>query len=189
MHRPIGYLFAFLAIAPVAHAQPVNPHGGEPIGTVQDVYDGSLYPDIQVNTFRNIERLFPTRTIARGNAVYPLPAGPPLQNFKFVANGGDYDLYDYVSLNRVTGLLVIKNGHVALERYELGNTDKTRWMSMSVVKSFTASLVGAAIQQGFIKSLDDQVVTYLPQLRASAYEGVSIRNLLQMTSGVQWDET
>jgi len=189
MQRPIGYLFALMVIAPVAYAQPVNPHASEPIGTVQEVYDGSLFPDIQVDTFRNIDRLFPTRTVARGDTVYPLPTGAPLKNFKFVSNGRDYDLYDYISLNRVSGLLVIKDGQIALERYELGNTEKTRWMSMSVIKSFTASLVGAAIKQQYIKSLDDQVVTYLPQLRASAYEGVSIRNLLQMTSGVKWDET
>src|SRR5262249_50506687 len=89
----------------------------------------------------------------------------------------------------VTGLLVVKDGKIALERYELGNTDKTRWMSMSVMKSFTAALVGAAIKDGRIKTIDDQVTTYLPQLRGSAYEGVTVRNLLQMASGVKWDET
>ena len=159
------------------------------IGTVGQVYDGALFPDIQVNTFRNIDRLFATRTVNRGDNVYPLPAGKPLHNFKFVSNGKDYDLYDYVSLNRVGGLLVIKDGRITLERYELGNTEKTRWMSMSIVKSFTASLVGAAIKDGYIKSLDDPVTTYLPQLAGSAYDGVTIRNLLQMASGVKWDET
>ena len=189
MQWRFGCALAFVAIATIAQAQPVNPHGDEPIGTVRDVYDGTLFPDIQVNTFRNIDRLFPVRTVERGNAVYPLPAGPTLNNFKFASNGKNYDLYDYVSLNRVGGLLAIKDGHVALERYELGNTEKTRWMSMSVIKSFTASLAGAAIQQGYIKSLDDPVTAYLPQLKASAYEGVTVRNLLQMASGVKWDET
>ena len=103
--------------------------------------------------------------------------------------GSTYDLADYVALNRVTGFLVIKDGRIALEQYRLGNTAKTRWVSMSVVKSFTASLVGAAIKDGHIKGLDDQVPDYLPELRGSAYEGVSIRNLLEMASGVKWDET
>jgi CubicO group peptidase (beta-lactamase class C family) len=188
MRTPV-FLFALIVFASAANAQPVNPHAAEPIGTVRQVYDGALPPDIQVNTFRNIDRLFPTRTVARGNHVYLLPAGKPLQNLRFVSNGRDCDLHDYVSLNRVGGLLVLKDGKIALERYELGNTDKTRWMSMSVVKSATASLVGAALQDGHIKSLDDQVAAYLPQLADSAYRGVTIRNLLQMASGVKWDET
>jgi CubicO group peptidase (beta-lactamase class C family) len=185
----LAFLFALTLFASSANSQSINPHAAEPIGTVRQVYDGELFPDIQVNTFRNIDRLFSTRTVKRGDHVYPLPAGEPLGNFKFVSNARDYDLYDYVSLNRVSGLLVLKDGKIALERYELGNTENTRWMSMSVVKSFTASLVGAAIRDGYIKSLEDPVTVYLPQLAGSAYEGVNIRNLLQMASGVKWDET
>ena len=187
--KRLGYAIAFVLSVSAAVAQTLNPHAAEPIGTVQQVYDGALFPTIQVNTFRNIDRLFPTRTVSRGESVHPIPVGLPLTNFKFASNGKNYDLYDYVSLNRVTGLLVIKDGKVALERYELGNTEKTRWMSMSIVKTFTASLVGAAIKDGYIKSVDERLTTYLPQFLGSAYEGVTIRNLLQMASGVRWDET
>jgi len=187
--KKLGCLFAVVVFASAASAQAVNPHAIESIGTVQQVYDGALFPDIQVNTFRNIDRLFSTRAVERGDHVYPLPIGQPLGNFRFVSNGKDYDLYDYVSLNRVSGLLVLKDGKITLERYELGNTEKTRWMSMSIVKSVTASLVGAAMKDGHIKSLENRVTTYLPQLAGSAYEGVTIRNLLQMASGVKWDET
>jgi CubicO group peptidase (beta-lactamase class C family) len=98
-------------------------------------------------------------------------------------------MYDYMSLNRVSGLLVIKNGKIAFERYELGNTEATRWMSMSVVKSMSSTLVGAAIKDGYIKSINDPITVYLPKLVGSAYEGVTVRNLLQMASGVKWDET
>ena len=185
----LGCLFALAVFASAAGAQGVNPHVAESIGTVEQVYDGTLFPDIQVNTFRNIDRLFPTRTVKRGEHVNPLPAGEPLGNLKFVSNGKAYDLYDYVSLNRVSGLLVLKDGKIRFERYELGNTEKTHWMSMSIVKSFTASLVGAAIKDGYIRNLEDPVTAYLPQLSGSAYEGVTIRNLLQMASGVKWDET
>ncbi|MDH1293636.1 beta-lactamase family protein [Comamonas terrigena] len=167
-----------------------NVHSKERIGTVQQVYDGALMPDVQANTFRNIDRLFSTRTIHKGKTVYPLPKSDvQLKNFSFASNGKNYDLYDYVSINRVSGLLVIKNGKIAFEDYELGNSDQTRWMSMSVVKSITATLVGIAIQDGFIKSIDDPVTRYLPELKGSAYDGVSVRNLLQMASGVQWNET
>jgi CubicO group peptidase (beta-lactamase class C family) len=96
-------------------------------------------------------------------------------------------LDDYVRLNRVAGLLVLKNGRIALERYELGNSRDTRWVSFSVVKSITSTLA-AAIPDGFIQSIDDPVLRYLPILKGSAYEGVSIRHLLQMASGVRWKE-
>jgi CubicO group peptidase (beta-lactamase class C family) len=165
-------------------------HSTEKIGTVEQVYDGALFPDVQVNTFRNIDRLYPTRVVKHGSTVYVLPAAAkPLSNFTFTSSGKQYDLYDYVSLNRVAGLVVIKDGKVAFETYQLGNTANTRWMSMSVVKSMTASLVGAAIKDGYIKSIDDPVTRYLPQLTGSAYDGVSVRNLLQMCSGVRWNET
>jgi CubicO group peptidase (beta-lactamase class C family) len=172
-----------------AVAQPMNPHAKEPIGTVQQMYDGALSETLLVNTLRNTDRLFPTRTVARGTKVFSLPAGRPLGNIRFATGGNTYDLADYVTLNRVSGFLVIKDGRIVLEQYRLGNTAKTRWVSMSVAKSFTASLVGAAIQDGHIKGLDDRVADYLPELKGSAYDGVSIRNLIEMASGVKWDET
>jgi len=165
-------------------------HGDEPIGTVREVYDGTLMPDLQVNTFRNIDRLFPTRVVHRGLRVRPLPASQkPLVSVSFESKGRAVDLYDFVSLNRVTGLLALKDGAIALELYQSGNDEQTRWMSMSVVKSITATLVGAAMTDGFIAGLEDQVTTYLPVLAGSAYDGVTIRQLLQMTSGVRWNET
>jgi CubicO group peptidase (beta-lactamase class C family) len=175
------------ALAPTASAhQEPQP---EEIGTVRQIYDGTQYPDIQVRTFRNIDRLFPTRTVRHGSHVYPLPRSEsPLQKVEFTSAGKKYDMYDYMSLNRVSGLLILKDGKIAFERYELGNNEATRWMSMSVVKSIASTLVGVAIKDGYIKSVDDPVTNYLPTLAGSAYEGVTVRNLLQMASGVKWDE-
>lgn len=158
------------------------------IGSVQQLYDGALYPGRQVETLRNIDRLFPTRTIACGPRAAPLPLGPPIGNVRFTSNGVIYDLYDYLALNRVGGLLILKRGEIRLEHYEFGNGPATRWSSMSVAKSVTATLVGIAIRSGEIDSIDDAVVKYVPSLRGSAYEGVSIRHVLQMSSGVQWNE-
>ena len=171
-----------------AHQAPVQQ--AEEIGTVQQIYDGTLYPDIQVQTFRDIDRLFPTRTVKRGTHVYPLPKSEaPLKGVEITSAGKKYDIYDYISLNRVSGLLILKNGKIVFERYELGNKETTRWMSMSVVKSITSTLIGIAIKDRYIKSIDDPVTKYLPALVGSAYEGVTIRNLVQMASGVKWDET
>lgn len=165
-------------------------HAEEPIGTVREVYDGKLFPDIQANTFRNIDRLFPTRTVKRGKQVYPLPASDRiLENFSFVSNGKSYDLYDYLSLNRVAGIIVVKDGEVIFEEYMLGNDAQTRWMSMSVVKSITATLIGMAIRDGAIETIDDPVSRYVTELQGSVYEGVTVRHLLQMSSGVDWNET
>lgn len=165
-------------------------HAEEPIGTVRQVYDGKLYPDLQVNTFRNIDRLFPTRTVKRGASVSPLPSElMSFDDFRFQSYGRTYDMYDVLSLNRVSGILIIQDGKVRFEKYLLGNDENTRWMSMSVVKSITATLIAAAIKDGYIKSIDDPIVRYLPRFRGSAYDGVTVRQLLQMTSGVQWNET
>ncbi|MGK2927940.1 MAG: serine hydrolase domain-containing protein, partial [Lysobacterales bacterium] len=170
------------------------PHAGEPIGTVREVYDGRLYPDLAANTFRNIDRLFPTRTVSGDPAARPLPATLPLRpaamdDFAFEAGGRRYDLYDVLALNRVSGLLIVQGGAIRVEKYLLGNDERTRWMSMSVVKSMTAMLVGAAIQDGLIESIDAPVVRYLPRFAGSAYDGVTIRQLLMMASGVAWNET
>jgi CubicO group peptidase (beta-lactamase class C family) len=165
-------------------------HATEPIGNIRQVYDGKLYPDLQVNTFRNIDRLFPTRTVKRGAKVSVLPVSDlPFDNFSFASEGVTYDLYDVLSLNRVSGLLIVRDGEIRFEKYLLGNDENTRWMSMSVVKSMTATLIGAAIRDGYIKSLDDPVVRYLPRFRGTAYDGVTVQQILQMASGVAWNET
>ncbi|MCC5451878.1 beta-lactamase family protein [Rheinheimera sp. UJ51] len=165
-------------------------HAAEPIGSLRQVYDGKLYPDLQVNTFRNIDRLFPTRAVARGDTVSALPLSKtPLTDFSYQVAGEQYDMFDVLSINRVSGMLIIHNGEIAFEHYALGNDAQTRWMSMSVVKSITATLIGAAIQDGAINSIDDPIVLYLPRFKGSAYEGVTVKHLLQMSSGVAWNET
>ncbi|MDX1677380.1 serine hydrolase [Arsukibacterium sp.] len=165
-------------------------HANEPIGTVRQVYDGKLYPDIQVNTFRNIDRLFPTRTVERGDRVNELPmSDKPLQEFSYTVDDQTYDLYDVLAMNRVSGMLIIHNGKIKFEKYLLGNNEQTRWMSMSVVKSITAMLIGAAVYDGHIQSLDDNIVDYLPRFKGTAYDGVTVRHILQMSSGVAWNET
>jgi CubicO group peptidase (beta-lactamase class C family) len=162
----------------------------EPIGAIRSVYDGKLLPNIQVQTFRNTDRSFPTRTVARGGPVAPLPHRvTQVQDFPIRANGTVYDLYDYVSRNRVAGLLLLKKGEIAFEYYDFGNDASTRWMSMSMAKSISTTLIGVAMQDGLIGSVEESLTRYLPELTGSAYDGVSIRQLLQMTSGVQWDDS
>jgi CubicO group peptidase (beta-lactamase class C family) len=112
-----------------------------------------------------------------------------LAGIHFESNGSMYGLQDYLSLNRIAGLLVLKDHKIAAEEYYFGNSAQTRWMSMSVAKSISSTLVGAAIQDGFIGSIDDRLTRYLPELKGSGYDQVSVKHLLQMTSGVRWDDT
>jgi len=144
----------------------------EDIGTVTQVYDGTLTSDIQVRTFRNIDRLFPVRVVKAGSKVLALPpAAKRLTQVEFSSGGKSYDLIDYMALNRVTALLALKDGKIAYEDYEMGNTEKTRWMSMSMVKSITSSLMGAAIQDGHIRSIDDPVTGTSLNSRAAPTTG------------------
>ena len=163
--------------------------GEERTGSVRDVYDGTLPLELEVQTFRHIDRVFPSVTVKRGGHVFPLPAATrQLGDVAFMTEGRQMHLADYLRLNRVAGLLVLRDGQVAMERYQFGNTPQTRWVSFSVVKSITSTLAAAAVQDGLIGGLDDPVTRYLPELRRSAYEGVTIRNLLQMASGARWNE-
>ena len=166
------------------------PHRSEPIGTVRQIYDGVLPPELAVSTFRNIDRLFPTRLVRAARRPFPLPStDQPFPAIAFTDRGARYDLERYLELNRIAGLLVLKDGRIALERYRFGNTERTHWMSMSIAKSITSTLVGAAIRQGYIRSLSDSVTHYVPALAGSAYQGVTVRDVLMMASGVRWNET
>jgi CubicO group peptidase (beta-lactamase class C family) len=109
----------------------------------------------------------------------PLPAGQPLE-----IPGID----EYMRTQNTAGLVILQDGRVRFERYGLGFDAAGRWTSFSVAKSFTSTLVGAAIQDGHIKSLEDKVSQYIPGLRGSAYDDVTVRQLLTMSSGVRWNE-
>ena len=118
--------------------------------------------------------------IAAGGPVYPLPQGAPIDL------GIDIDAY--MAAQRTAGLIIVQDGKIRLEKYALGYGPEGRWTSFSVAKSFTSTLVGAAVKDGYIKSLDDKVTAYIPGLKGSAYDDVSVRQLLTMTSGVKWNE-
>lgn len=145
-------------------------------------------PDQQVWGYRNMERIAPYKVVAHGGAPHPLPVAPNSIDPRFSLNGKTYDTTTYMDAFRASGVLVIKDGRIVLERYGLGRRRSDRWTSFSVAKSVTSTLIGAAIKDGKIHGLDDPVTRYIPELRASAYDGVTIRELITMTSGVKWNE-
>jgi CubicO group peptidase (beta-lactamase class C family) len=137
--------------------------------------------------FPHMETIFATRAVKRGDYVHPLPVGKPLE-VTVTLNGKTETIDQFMAEEKNAGVLVIQDGKIRLEQYALGYGPTGRWTSFSVAKSFTSTLVGAAINDGYIKSIDDPVVRYIPGLKGSAYEGVSIRQVLTMTSGVKWNE-
>jgi CubicO group peptidase (beta-lactamase class C family) len=133
--------------------------------------------------FRALDRIpfiAKSRIIPAGKNIYPLPNGAPLDV--------DTDIDAYMKDQRTAGLVVIQNGKIRLEKYGLDFSDGGRWTSFSVAKSITSTLVGAAIKDGYIKSINDKVSDYIPDLKGSVYDNVTIRHLLTMTSGVKWNE-
>ena len=143
----------------------------------------------KVAGFRNIASIYATRSIQAGEQVLSLPvAAEPVSDVEYVVEGESFGLDDFIDHNHVVGLVALKDGVIHLERYAAGNTEHSLWVSFSVAKSVVAMLLGAAIADGYIESVDEEVSAYLPRLKGSAYDAVTIRNLLQMASGVAWNE-
>mgnify|MGYP003109472124 CR=1 FL=1 len=121
-----------------------------------------------------------SHVVEAGGAVHPLPKGAPL------AIGMDMPAFE--ASQRSAAIVILVDGQLVYESYGLGFDAQGKWTSFSVAKSLTSTLVGAALQDGAIKSLDDPITDYITDLKGSAYDGVTIRQVLTMTSGVAWNE-
>ena len=175
---------ALTLTAPAARAQvPLDPNQPQQIAGIL-TWTG----DYQAKGFRDIEHIYKTHTIKRGAKVHPLPVAAHQIDPTFTYAGKTWTIDAYMKAYRVSGLLVLKDGKVVLEKYGLGRKPTDRWTSFSVAKSVTSTLVGAAIQDGKIKSINAPVTDYIPDLKGSAYEGVTVRQMLMMSSGVKWNE-
>ena len=158
--------------------EPVNTRGTE-------VFTWDL--EQKKSGFRAMEALFPARTIAAGANSEPLATGAPLAAFE--TDGAlAAQLERFIADEYVAGLIVVHDGKVRLERYALGQSPTDRWTSFSVAKSITSTLVGAAIRDGHIEGLDADITRYIDELKGTAYDGVTVRQLLTMTSGVAFNE-
>jgi CubicO group peptidase (beta-lactamase class C family) len=134
--------------------------------------------------FQSIEKLgiLPYQKIAKSDTTVPKKESTNRLTL-------DETLIDrFFDEQRIGGLVVMHKGNIVFERYGLEFHSDKKWTSFSVAKSFTSTLVGAAIKDGFIRSLDDKVSDYIAGMRGSEYDNVTIEQLLTMTSGVQWNE-
>jgi CubicO group peptidase (beta-lactamase class C family) len=150
----------------------------------------SWTPDETLVNFRNFDHIFPTHTIYHGNQVLALPrAANQIDPVVALSEGrAAVSVQQLMEEERITGVIAVKNGKIVLERYALGRGANDRWISMSIAKSFTSTLIGAAVKDGLIGSIDDPVVRYIPELKGTAFDGVTIRHLMAMSSGVRWIE-
>ncbi len=157
----------------VASAHPVRdlPKDRNVLFWTQDQRDAS---------FRAMEKIVKTNTISAGGPVHPLTIGKPIKL--------DINIDAFMQHQRNAGLIIIQDGSIRFEKYALGYGPQGRWTSFSVAKSFTSTLVGAAIKDGAIKSLENKVTVYMLDLKGSPYDDVTVRQLLTMTSGVKWNE-
>lgn len=132
--------------------------------------------------FRAMEQWFAGHEVPAAASARALPKGAPL------SEGLQADLIATMRETGTAGMMILEDGKVRFEAYNLDLGPEDRWTSFSVAKSFTSTLLGAALKDGFIASLDDPVTKYIPGLAGSAYEGVTVKQLATMTSGVKWNE-
>jgi len=132
------------------------------------------------------ENHHPHRIVKKGPASTPLAKAERPKRFWYTLDGRRYNSDEYLKRQRVMGLLVIKDGRIVLERYQYNRNESNRFQSESMAKSVTALLVGIAIAERHIKSVDDLARQYVPELVDHPYGETSIRHLLQMSSGVKY---
>ena len=138
--------------------------------------------DVRLARFREMERHFPGTVAAPARKVRPLPPG------EAIAGLPEAEVSAYMAAQNLVGLIVVQDGRVRLEHYAHGLTPDQRWTSFSVAKSLTATLAGQALAEGRIRSLADPVTAYLPELKGSGYDGVTVEQVLTMSSGLRWNE-
>jgi CubicO group peptidase (beta-lactamase class C family) len=199
MPTSVSQRIAVLILA-CAGASPAWPQRFSPDGPEADAYgrkEGYPHctrltylnePRCRVGAFSHFDALYPARKIEAAATPSPLrraPAEPPLH---FLHNGRTETLDGYLSRRKVTGLLVAKGDTILAERYQYARNDRHRLTSFSMAKTITALLVGIAVHEGAIRSLDDAAETYAPALRGTEYGRTSIKALLHMASGVAFDE-
>ena len=151
----------------------------------------SWTPEQTLVNFRSIDRIFPTHTIHHGAYVRPLQRAAVQIDPVVTQSEGlpAVSVAQLMDAERITGVIAVKDGEIILERYALGREPDDRWISMSVAKSVTSTLIGAAVKDGLIHSIDDPVVPYIPELKGTAFDGVTIRHLMTMSSGVRYNES
>jgi CubicO group peptidase (beta-lactamase class C family) len=143
----------------------------------------------QYENFARIKEMIPTTLLTAASTPYDFPNGEPLTlPDRFNYEDTSYGVLDFLELTDTSALLVIQDGKVRFEEYFLTGGRDVHWISWSLAKSFTSTLVGIAIDEGLIKDVNQPITDYVPELKGSAYDGVAIVDVLEMSSGAAWRE-
>lgn len=141
--------------------------------------------------FRSLYQQYPSIKFPKSSNFYEIERGKNFfqlsENFNF--EGKSINTEEWLARTHTTGLAIMSGDQMIHERYFRGNSESSKSIIMSVSKSMTSMLIGVALDEGHIKSIDDPVVAYVPELKGSAYDdGVTIKHVLQMSSGIRWNE-
>lgn len=183
-----------LLASSVVLAQQVLPpplRGGPPSDVpvaVQVLRWHMLDSGVSALTFRSMDSLFTTRTVARSGPVWQMPRGDRPLSFSYQWQGQTLPAGDFLERTHTNALLLIKDGRIISEIYRNNSDEKSRFIGWSMAKSVTSILVGCALAEGHIESLDAPITRYLPELKGGGYDGASIRDVMEMRSGVEYDE-
>lgn len=145
-------------------------------------------PDVIVENFSNMNEIMPTTIIAKSGKTRILEKTLQDLPATFFFKDQHYDLNEFLDETQTTAFLVIKDNHIIFEKYYLGTKGSDLRASWSMAKSYLSAIFGIAVYEGHIKDLNAAVSDYVPSLKGSGYDGVSIKNVLQMSSGVAFNE-
>lgn len=142
----------------------------------------------RVENFRAMDRVFPSKNVAAGPVSWPFETGLHDLPSTYEFAGTSRQIEGFLDASRTTGLLVVHRGVIVHEAYRLGADATSRFTSWSMAKSVLSALIGIALEEGYIHSLDDPIDCYVPELAGSVYADVTIQDALTMSSGVDFDE-
>lgn len=149
----------------------------------------AMFAGDRFENFRHMERFVPTSVMPASTDPWKLGESRDSLTYSADFLGEDTSLEDFIELSDTSALLVIKDGEIIYEQYRHGDSRDSLHTSFSVAKSFTSALLGIALAEGKLDSLDDPLRKYLPELDSPTFDGVTVKHVLQMSSGVQFDET
>lgn len=143
----------------------------------------------QYDNFHRMDDMFPVHVVPASTNPFDFPDGEPITLPEtFTYKDRQVNTEAFLTETDTSALLVLKDGKVVFERYMLTGGRDEQWLSMSVAKSFVSALIGIAVEEGHIKDIEAPISDTLPELAGSAYDGVSIKDVLQMSSGAAWNE-
>ena len=146
------------------------------------------HPEHREEYFRHLDRVFPSRVIEAPAENHRFPVARTGMPEYFEHEGERIEVEEFLERTRTTGLVVVQDGKIRHEEYRRGADEDARLTSWSVAKTFVATLVPIAMEQGYLDSLDDRVVDHVPELAETDWAEVTVRDLLRMASGMAFDE-